>query len=147
MSNIWQIGMSDFMSVVWTSQEHFWCLIKGHIATYILFVFLHQHPQPVTCTWGEGWAWAQWSRSMEVVRGMVYAQPTSALGPGMWRERSFKLWRASRWWRRTPMGKREGGGQHWYWDCVVLICSGNQCYVNMCLQWTQTYPSGPERPG
>lgn len=62
-----------------------------------------QHPQLVTYTCEEGSAWALWSRSTEGVRGMVYAPPTSAWAPGTWRGRSSKLWRASRWQRRTQM--------------------------------------------
>lgn len=68
-----------------------------------------QHLRRVTCTCEEVSGWAPWLRSMGGVRGTAYAPPTSAWAPGMWRGRSSRLWRASRWWRKIQMGegKRE----------------------------------------
>lgn len=105
----------------------------------------HKRPQLVTCTCEEGSAWDPWSRSTEGVRGMVCAPPTSVWALETWRGRSSKLWKASRWWRRTPMGEKERGKavlktMVWWFELVMS-------YFNMWLQWTETYPSGPERFG
>ena len=65
-----------------------------------------QHLQLVTCTCEEVSGWAPWLRSMGGVRGTACAPPTLAWAPGMWRGRSSRLWKASRWWRKIQMGER-----------------------------------------
>lgn len=119
----------------------------AHRATRcVAFLTSHQHPQLVTCICEVGSAWDPWSRCMEGGRGTVCAPPTSVWAPETWRGRSSRLWKASKWWRRTQMGEK---------DCTafstMLLFEIRRGFIyflsTMCLQWAKTYSSGPKRSG
>lgn len=103
------ISWNVWFHVFWGNKSWAFQMIKRTLQ-HILYTVctFHQHLQLVTCTCEEGSAWDPWSRSTEGVRGTVCAPPTSAWAPEMWRGRSSRLWKASKWWRRTQMGEREG---------------------------------------
>lgn len=67
--------------------------------------FRLQHPRPVTFIFGVVLESAPWPRSMGDASAMVWCPVTSAGVPRVWPGGCSRLWKGSKWWRRTKMGE------------------------------------------